>query len=80
MTTQAAQRRLLEALAELQRTGRPLDSEPDSLSRMAAEMRGFKALPLIAAFPQVVTYYDALADLFEAVRDDLSTERTPTNG
>lgn len=30
-------------------------------------------MPLIAAFPHVVTYYGALADLFEAVRDDLAT-------
>lgn len=73
MTTDTAQRRLLEALADLQKAGRPLDPEPDSLSRMAAEMRAMKALPLIAAFPYVVAYYDALADLFEAVRDDLAT-------
>lgn len=76
MTTEAAQRRVLEALAHLQRAGLPLAGEDDSLTRMAREMRAMKTVPLIAAFPHVVAWYDALADLFEAVRDDLATERT----
>jgi hypothetical protein len=73
MTTETAQRRLLEAAAELQRGGQRVDSEPDTLGRMAAELRALCRLPLTAAFPHVVAYYGALADLFEAVRDDLAT-------
>lgn len=40
---------------------------------MAAELRFMGRTPFIAAFPHVVTYYGALADLFEAVRNDLAT-------
>ena len=72
-STSTAQRRLLEALATIQQVGRPLDGEPDSLTRMAAELRFMGRTPFIAAFPHVVTYYGALADLFEAVRNDLAT-------
>jgi hypothetical protein len=72
MGTDTAQRRLLEALADLQRAGRSLDGE-DSLARMATEMRAMAGIPVVATFPHIVTYYVALADLFEAVRDDLTT-------
>lgn len=69
MTTEAAQRRLLEALSALDRAGCAATPPTDALAELVGGMAVARGL-IASALPPLARVYEALEDLALAVRAD----------
>lgn len=71
MTTETAQRRLLESLGELYNTtGRDIGTSSDPLEALHHGVAAAVAFMLASEEPGVAVVYGAFADLIAAVRED----------